>query len=349
MPRKPLGQDGSIRRLKRKHGVVFRVDVYDAWGRRIRKDFPDRATAEAFLAEVRREKVLVKKLGVKPEKARKAVTLAELAERYLRWAQGALAPKTLKVFAPYLKELVARWGEVPINELPQDEVQAFLTEHRRTHAPRTTNFYVQLIRRLFNLAVEWGYIEKPPFRLKPFPEPKGRVRYLSPEEKRRLLEACEAPKLKLMVMIALWTGMRAGEIKRLRWEDIDWEAGVIRVRPGKTHEERRVPLLEPLREFLSPLRKPSGPVVGEYEYKPSFRRAVRRANIQDFHFHDLRHTFATRLVMAGVDLRTVAELLGHKTLRMVMRYAHFAPGQLERVRRVMGTFWSPKASEISEN
>jgi integrase len=129
--------------------------------------------------------------------------------------------------------------------------------------------------------------------------------------------------------------MRKGEILNLRWDQVDLKHGFILLEVTKNGERREIPINETLRQNLEtqPRHIKSsyvfwyGEVGRPYgEVTKSFNSAVRRAGIKDFTFHDLRHTFASHLVMAGVDLTTVKELLGHKTLTMTLRYAHLAPG-----------------------
>ncbi|HXW68163.1 MAG TPA: site-specific integrase, partial [Dissulfurispiraceae bacterium] len=161
------------------------------------------------------------------------------------------------------------------------------------------------------------------------------LRYLSLEESRALVEACD-PHLKPIVVTALNTGMRRGEIFRLKWEQVDLKHGFILLKSDETKngERREIPINATLRTTLQGLTRRLDvpyvffdPATGKPygEVKRSFKSALRRAKIQDFHFHDLRHTFASHLVMAGVDLTTVKELLGHKNITTTLRYAHLAP------------------------
>jgi len=163
-------------------------------------------------------------------------------------------------------------------------------------------------------------------------EPKGRLRYLTEEEAERLVECC-AEHLRPIVVTALNTGMRLGEILRLRWEEVEFENRIIYVMDSKNEEQRQIPMNSTLTETLQAIKlgKPSPYVFCKENGRRytritrSFERAKRKAGIEDFHFHDRRHTFASRLVMGGVDLVTVKELLGHKQIDMTLRYAHLSP------------------------
>jgi integrase len=162
-----------------------------------------------------------------------------------------------------------------------------------------------------------------------------RLRYLTQEECRALINGCDAHARPIVVM-ALNTGMRKGEILNLKWENIDLKNNFILLNQDQTKngERKEIPINNTLKEALKGItRRLDIPYVfyNPKTDKPydnivkSFYTAMKRAGIKDFRFHDLRHTFASQLVMAGVDLTTVRELLGHKTLTMTLRYSHLAP------------------------
>ena len=170
------------------------------------------------------------------------------------------------------------------------------------------------------------------------------VRYLSEDEAARLEPACEEC-LRPVVVVARNTGMRQGEIVSLTWPQVDFKTGFIRLTEAKKGEGRDVPMNETAEAQLKELQQvaPGQRVFYGLDGKPvkqgwvyrAFRRACRDAEVEDFHFHDLRHDCASRLVMAGVDLQTVKEILGHKTLAMTMRYAHLSPDHKLRAIRVL--------------
>ncbi|NIS63389.1 MAG: tyrosine-type recombinase/integrase, partial [Proteobacteria bacterium] len=173
-------------------------------------------------------------------------------------------------------------------------------------------------------------------------EDNRRLRFLSEEEMLRFLESC-SPHLRPIVLTALNTGMRKSEILNLRWDQVDFKHGFILLEVTKSGERREIPMNQILREALRKIpRRLNNPHVFTNgkgtpykDVKGSFASALRKAGIKDFKFHDLRHTFASHLVMEGVDLTTVKELLGHKTLNMTLRYAHLAPGHKVRAVSVL--------------
>ena len=199
----------------------------------------------------------------------------------------------------------------------------------------SVNKNVSCLRSMFNKAIEWGIFsgKNPVKGIKFYKLDNRRTRYLEKEEIPRLLRACERqPGLRDLIEFALNTGMRKGEIFGLKWNDIDINQGWVHLLRTKNNEKREVPINSTTRDILYRLKKhPESPYVFHrddgrpYVYVvKSFRRALRTAGITDFRFHDLRHTFASQLVMSGIELYTVKELLGHKTIEMTMRYSHLS-------------------------
>jgi integrase len=165
----------------------------------------------------------------------------------------------------------------------------------------------------------------------------SRVRFLSDDERARFLAALDAkgtaPHMRLLARLIYFTGMRRGEALALDWRDVDFAGGRITVRAenAKTARARHVPLHPALRAVLEPVAAKSGLVVESpnggalADPKTAWRGLMARAKISDFRLHDLRHDFASRLVMGGTDLLTVRDLLGHTTIQLTERYAHIAP------------------------
>jgi integrase len=194
-----------------------------------------------------------------------------------------------------------------------------------------------LARQNYNLAIrDEKTLSNPVAKRKMLPEPSGRVRYLSDEEEARLMKALPAVKDRDRVTVLLQTGFRRGEFLGLRWRDVDFKAGVLTIPKSKNGETRHVPMTSTVRTILShlPRRLDASALVfpnseGHRDLRWAQRTvpaAVRAAKIEGFRFHDLRHTFASRLAMERVDLLAIKELGGWKSLAMVQRYAHLSPG-----------------------
>jgi len=202
--------------------------------------------------------------------------------------------------------------------------------------PATVYQELALLRRMFNVAIrEWEWIKDNPVARLSFSvgNKNARDRWLTLEEEGRLLEQATNPRwLRTLLMVALHTGMRRGEILGLEWPSVDLNRRAIMVQRSKNGEKRIIPmsatLLNPLQG--AKVRGIAGKVfpVSVRSLRVAFDGALKKAGIENCHFHDLRHTFATRLVQNGVDLYKVKELLGHKSITMTMRYAHHYPESL---------------------
>ena len=174
-------------------------------------------------------------------------------------------------------------------------------------------------------------------------EPKGRVRFLSREERTRLLDACrKTPDLYTIVVLALSTGARRGEILGLRWRDVELKRSVIVLHDTKNRDRRVLPLSGPALAIMQErsrvrhittdrvfpnLRRPEA----EYNIRRCWPEALEAAGIEDFRFHDLRHSAASYLAMNGATLAEISEILGHRTLAMVKRYAHLTDSHVSKV------------------
>jgi len=197
----------------------------------------------------------------------------------------------------------------------------------------TVNREMALIRHTYNKGIEWEKCSENPVRkIKFYSEKENRrMRYLEQHEKVNLLNACPTA-TKRIVFFALNTGMRQGEILNLRWKDVDFKMNLIKIRHSKAGKPRYVTMNSELVKMLKSMPSISeyvfGNKIGKAEwtlYRKPFEKAVKKAGLTDFCFHDLRHCFASDLVMKGVDLKTVSELLGHATMQMTERYAHLSP------------------------
>lgn len=242
---------------------------------------------------------------------------------------------------------------------PKD-IEHFKIERSKTVAPSTVNRQLGTLRGIFNKAIAWGKLQSSPMKSVQFlKEPQGRLRFLEKEEVVKLLANCNKS-LKPILILALFTGMRRGEIFGLKWHDVDFKRNIITLLDTKNGDRREVPMNEQVKTALIAVRKhPESPYIfcnekGEprHDIRKSFSTALKDSGITNFRFHDLRHTFASQLVMAGVDLNTVRELMGHKDITMTLRYAHLAPSHKQHAVDVLGkqmdTFWTlePKPDKV---
>tara|TARA_B100001750_G_C15447481_1_gene567028 strand:- start:39 stop:1124 length:1086 start_codon:yes stop_codon:yes gene_type:complete len=206
-------------------------------------------------------------------------------------------------------------------------------------SPATVNRYVFALSKACTIAVsEWEWMDENPFlKIRKKSESRGRVRFLSDDERQHLLKACQNSSYKplyTIVVIALSTGCRKSEIMNLKWRDIDFERQQFVLHITKNKERRVVPLRGHALDLIRNHKKiqridtdlvfPSIKGDKAYEIKKPWLAAIKEAKIKDFRFHDLRHSAASYLAMNGASLAEIAEVLGHKTLQMVKRYAHLS-------------------------
>lgn len=212
----------------------------------------------------------------------------------------------------------------------------------KPRGPATTVRFMAALSHAFSIAQkEYQWIDHNPMTMVTKPkEPRGRTRFLSDEERVKLLAACKAdadPFLYPVVLLAISTGMRRGEILGLEWGDVDLDQGRAILRDTKNGDTRVVPLVgralevmkahSKVRQLATELVFPQRDKKGNWRrwlLREPFERACKKAKLENFRFHDLRHTAASYLAMNGASLAELAEILGHRTLVMVKRYAHLS-------------------------
>jgi integrase len=299
--------------------------------------------AEALL--IKRKQAI--KEGNQPEiKKIPNYSFRELAERYMTWIQGR--QNSAKVKGYIMGQLLSLYANIPLRRFSTSLIDQLQTDLiNKGYKASSNNKVTNLIKHMFRKAVEWDMVEEEVLkrirRVKPLKDDSKRLRYLSKEECQELIKHCTG-NIKAIVITALNTGMRKGEILGLKWNQIDFRHGFILLDKTKNGERREIPINQTLRETLQALPRRLDvpyvffdPATGKpyQDIKRSFNTAVRKAGIKDFHFHDLRHTFASHLVMAGVDIVTVSKLLGHKSLKMTLRYSHLAPAHLSEAVQIL--------------
>lgn len=272
-------------------------------------------------------------------------TLGELIDRYLRDVMPS-KPKSKKDQTIQLEWWKKELGAFLLSEVTppllvekRDKLARELTPREVPRSPATVVRYMAALSHVFTMAVkEWGWLEDNPFRKVSKPkEGRGRVRFLADQERENLLKACKASKnsyLYLVVVLALSTGARKNEILTLRWQDIDFERRVITLHETKNGEIRVLPLVSHARDLMiehSKVRRIDSELVfpglngnQPIDIRSAWETALEAAEIEDFRFHDLRHSAASYLAMDGASMPEIAAVLGHKTLQMVKRYAHLS-------------------------
>lgn len=293
-----------------------------------------------------------------PERER--LTLAQLWERYEQTALPRLKPSSQETHASAWRAHVGPdLGSTYIDQISQYRLELYATSCAAAgQSIAAQRRHIGLVIMLLRVAVRWGLLERAPSVTLPRPAA-GHERWLTPDEARVLLAAArEDEHLSTIIPAILYTGMRAGEALALRWDCVDLERSQIEIRAtlsaGQTTtpkggRARRVPLSPEGRAVFKRCwdeRQP-GPLVWPYggeqmQYQSlrwRWRCLVRDLGaLEDLRMHDLRHTYASWLVQAGVSIQIVSQLLGHSTIQMTLKYAHLAPETLHSAVAQLDTF-----------
>ncbi|MFA5139741.1 MAG: tyrosine-type recombinase/integrase [Elusimicrobiota bacterium] len=310
-------------------GTVFRRGdtwyiFYRANGRRYRQAIgPKKSMAEKVLAS---KVVAIFEGRFFPDKKAPSMSMREFLKKY--WDLHARNRKSTLMY--YIRALEKEFGDYRLDEITVPIIRKYLNIVRERASIATANRHHTTMQSIFSRAKEWGDFsgDNPFSHIKKEREPAHRLRYLEKDEIPRLLEACE-PRIRPVVLCAIHTGMRRGEILGLAWENLDLQRGIIYVLQSKSGKPREIPITPVLREALLTLGpKPSGKVfdVPEITLRRSYIRAMCKAGLAHARFHDLRHTFASHFIMKTQDLPALQRLLGHSTPLMTQRYAHLSHG-----------------------
>jgi integrase len=331
---------------------VWWICYFDSDGRKRREKVGRKSAAIEFYRKRKTEVMEGKKL---PEKLRaRKVGFAELAKDTLEYSRAH--KRSFRDDEIRMAKLTDWLGDRPAESINPQEIERWLSA-KSSLKPATLNRYRALLSLVFRLGMQNGKVKLNPARLvRQRKENNGRIRFLSTEEEQSLRKVMHAKYVKDLpqLELALHTGLRRSEQYGLTWDCIDFDRRTLTVLLSKNGELRHVPLNDEALSALRATRKSSNdqPYVflnryGQRLQSPRewFGPAVTAAGLNDFTWHCLRHTFASRLAMAGVDLRTIQELMGHKTIQMTVRYAHLAPKhQWEAVQRLCDTGTSQDAA-----
>lgn len=275
-----------------------------------------------------------------PEKLRsKTVTFNELMDDAIEHCEDHAVPGADGRYSCRVELIRGGLGSSGIDTITPQQISRWLSKARRDNdwRPATANRYKAMVSLAFRLGIENGKCQQNPARMvRRLRENNERIRFLSEDEEKRLRAAIEAeyPERMPELEIVLNTGMRKGEQYGLNWADVDLVARRITLRRTKNGSVRHIPLNKAaLQAFQDLWEKSTGEgevFISAHGVDPLqnprywWDSVIEEAGLLDFHWHDLRHTFASRCIMAGVDLRTLQQLLGHKTLQMVVRYTHLS-------------------------
>ena len=329
---------------------IYYVDYYDQNHKRIIEAVGPRYE-EA-------KKVLEARLGDKahakypdipwPQK----ITFETFADEYMEYSKGNKKAWDRDITS--LKHLEPFFGDKHLDQIGSLDIEKYKQERKKEisrikklTSPASINRELALLKNMFNKAIQWKKAKSNPMKgVKLFKESEGRTRFLTVEEIHKLLYSCSSNAyLKIIVLMAMNTGMRRSEILKLKWDQIDWKEKIIHLYETKSGRSRYIDISDSLTEALKDFRLNNEGVEFVFpnsQGKPfknirkSFGNACREAGIKDFRFHDLRHTCASHLVMKGVDLATVKEILGHRSFNMTLKYSHLSKDHKREAVNLLG-------------
>lgn len=311
-----------------RRGKIWYIDYYFE-GKRIREAVGTNKKEAEKALESRLGEIIQGKFSI--EKIKPAPFFENFAKEYLEWAKtNHRSWKSMDLVR--IRSLLRFFKGKRLNQITPWLIEKFKSTRKSEVKPATVNRELTVLSSMFSKAIKWKLIHDHPIkggRVNKLPEQSLKERILSIEEEKILLKFCNEW-TKDLIIVALDTGMRLGEILSLTWEQVDFNTKSILVMHTKTGIERRVPMTERVYSVLIKRKEESQisnvfpAIKGDSKSRAStsLKRACQRAKIYGLRFHDLRHTFATRLVTSGVDLATVKKILGHSTIRTTERYLH---------------------------
>lgn len=331
---------GTVRKIGKNWWIDYRLD-----GKRYRKRIGKyKEIAKLALADI--------EVKIARSRAGFAILdkkLSEYVPQFLSYIRIHSKPLTLKRYVPIVRNFTEFLEALPEPPVRLSKVTPSIIEQYKLHRlnfikPQTINFELTFLHHFFRYACEMKYIkDNPTQNIRKIRRPKRKApRFLSKEEVSALLGQCDNRyNLEYIVKILLNTGMRWGELRNLEWSDIDWNERVIHIRikedwSPKGGTERKVPINKIAEEILLSLSKKNrwvlttttGSQIRHQHTRERLMKACQKAQLSDVTLHILRHTFASHLVMAGVDLATVSKLLGHKDISTTMIYSHLSQDHL---------------------
>jgi integrase len=324
-----------------KRGGVWWASI-NCKGKRVRKSLEttDKKLAQAIEAKIRTE-IVEGKYFEKSTGDNK--TLNDMMEKFMKEHAPKVSVNTQKSYLVSLKHLSSFFGDSRLTKITPKIVSDYkVLRYSEGVKPATINRELAMLSKALNLAVkEWEWMkENPVIKVSKEKENNKRDRWLTEDEEKRLLE--NSPHwLRDILVFALHTGLRQDELLSLQWSRVDLFRKIIIIQESKNGKPRTIPLNQialdiltekaRVRNLRSDLVFPSNAMtkINCQNLIRAFNIAVRKADIHNFRFHDLRHTFATRLAQRGIDLYKISKLLGHYSIEMTERYAHHCPESLK--------------------
>ncbi|SMO61038.1 Site-specific recombinase XerD [Balnearium lithotrophicum] len=317
----------SMRLFQRENGVW-----YVEFERGKKKSLRTRNKAEAIRIynKLKREylkgKLIVLKEGIR-------VPLSQFTQEYLDWAKNNRSEETFTKARHVLNRFREVVGDLYLSAITKRNVDEYVNHLLECGLSKVTvNVHIRTLKSALSKAVEWEYIKENPMKgYKQLKVQQKPPRFLLPQDIAKVEEVIDREEWLFIFRFLIYTGMRIGEAVRLYWKDVDLERGLITVRKSKNFQTRVIPIHPNLRKELLKRYPAIGKVIpySRDHIEHRLKEYFRKAGFPELRVHDLRHTFASLMVMSGVDLKTVQELLGHTSYKTTEIYAHLAPQHLQ--------------------
>lgn len=357
---------GSIREVTKKTGEKsYHAEVRLRGSPTVRDSFRTKTQAKQWVQDT---EAAIRDGRFKNQSVSRKHSVADLVDRF---AANSI-PKHPLYYSKKV-QLLNRWkeelGHLLLSELSpahvamvRDKLLSETTFKKSIRSTSTVNRYLAAFSKVLSVAVkEWGWLEENPIlKISKPKESRGRDRFLSLEEIHRLIEACKesaTPHLHAIVALAVFTGMRYGEIVKLHWKDINFDLSFITLQQTKNGDKRIIPMTNETARILqscpSYSSAPQEPLFKSRKrtssalplsIRKSFTKALKIAQIESFRFHDLRHTAASHLAMNGATQGELMAILGLKSPQMVRRYAHYSQSHIASLLEKMNQNLTKKES-----
>lgn len=331
-----------------KKSKYYWIDFYYK-GKRYREssESPRKRDAELLLTK-RKYEIRQGKFDGNPKKDE--LKFRNFIPQYMDWAKSHKKASTIERNYQFLDHLNPHFSELTLTQIDLISAEKYKKTRITQEASNATiNRERSFLKAVLNKAVKWGIIDQNPLKcMESLPEKHLFNRYLTIDETLALIDVCESH-IRPLIVTGIFTGLRWGSVLKLRWNELDQTNSIITLTTSK-NEELVYPLPEPVKEEISQIKRNGQPYVfiNPETGRPwrNLRKAFSRAKAKitkPFRFHDLRHSFASNLVMNGEDLKTVQELLGHRSISTTLRYVHLNISHKKRA--VDGLFRKKKGTD----
>ncbi len=284
-----------------------------------------------------------------PVKHKPKYTVKELFDEYIKLQTGGSETTKLRQYVS--KHFLPFFQDKLIADITRDQIENYqlkrkleiislpknINKREQEISFRLVNIEISTLHNFFNFCIKKGYLDKNPCAgIKKLNE-LSRLKTLADDDIEKLINGATNKLTKDLISFLIYTGCRKGEALNLKWDDVDLKNDVIAIKGTKTKYDRYIPISKPLKDLLNGIEKSqdclyvfnkNGAKIGDF--KRSFMTACRNAGLKDMHIHDLRHVFASKMVMDGTSLYITGSLLGHRTTQMTKRYSHLVPETLKK-------------------